>query len=130
MGTRVRVRVPSYVETRVRVPQWVLGYGYNEMGMVQVRVPSHVEMGAGTGTTMGTRVWVRVPILLLGYGYGYRYGYYMSLYIAVFLLNTVSQSTAFIMAKRFLPSSAMKILDNVHIYFTKEKINNAPLIDN
>ena len=49
--TLVRVRVPqwvpSHVETRVRVwvPQWVLGnrYGYNEMGMVQARVPSHVE---------------------------------------------------------------------------------------
>ena len=29
----IRVRVPSHVETRVRVPQWVLGYRYNEMGM-------------------------------------------------------------------------------------------------
>ena len=57
----VRERVPNHVETRVRVrvPQWVLGYGYNEMGMVRVWVPSHVE----------TRV--RVPQWVLGYGYGY-----------------------------------------------------------
>ena len=56
--------------------------------------------------------------------------FHLSVSIAAFLLNTVSQSTAFIMAKRFLPSSAREILDNVHIYFTKEKIKNAPLIDN
>ena len=133
----VRVRVPSHAETRVRVPQWELGYGYNEMGM-GTSTGTKPCWNTGTGPTMGTRVRVRVPShvetrvrvpqWVLGYGYGY--GYYMSLYIAVFLLNTVSQSTAFIMAKRFLPSSAMEILDNVHIYFTKEKINNAPLIDN
>ena len=151
------VRIPSHVETRVqvqvRVPQWVLGYEYGYQAMLKHGYGYHNGyLGTGTmkwgwyeygyqamlkhGYRYGYHnehsVRVRVLILLLWYwyGYGYRYKYYMSLYIVVFLLNTVSQSTAFIMAQRFLLSSAMEILDNVHIYFTKEEINNAPLIDN
>ena len=53
----VRVRVPSHVETQVRVPHWVLRYGYNEMGMGTC-TGTKPCWSMGTGTTMGTRVWV------------------------------------------------------------------------